>query len=121
MHHCRRRLPSSILDKLYSHPSKIHSLQDSMDVTLELVIRYHERKKENNHFKENKTEATKLSSSQSGNNSSSSHKKNKNYSIWKRNKHNPSLFNDYHRLKGSEKERRLKEGLFSYSSGKKRI
>ncbi|MBW0524846.1 hypothetical protein O181_064561 [Austropuccinia psidii MF-1] len=45
----RRGLASRILDQLASHPSNIDSLQDLMDVTLELDTRYHERKKEKNH------------------------------------------------------------------------
>ncbi|MBW0582157.1 hypothetical protein O181_121872 [Austropuccinia psidii MF-1] len=34
-HHFRNGLPSRILDQLASHPSRIDSLQDLMDVTLE--------------------------------------------------------------------------------------
>ncbi|MBW0532329.1 hypothetical protein O181_072044 [Austropuccinia psidii MF-1] len=35
IHHFRKGLPSRILDQLASHPSRIDSLQDFMDVTLE--------------------------------------------------------------------------------------
>ncbi|MBW0567738.1 hypothetical protein O181_107453 [Austropuccinia psidii MF-1] len=45
IHHFRKGLPSRILDQLASHPSTIDSLQDLMDVTLELDTRYHERQK----------------------------------------------------------------------------
>ncbi|MBW0573324.1 hypothetical protein O181_113039 [Austropuccinia psidii MF-1] len=50
IHHFRKGLASSIPDQLASHPSNIDSLQDLMDVSLELDTRYHERQKEkNNH------------------------------------------------------------------------
>ncbi|MBW0460520.1 hypothetical protein O181_000235 [Austropuccinia psidii MF-1] len=45
IHHFRKGLPSRILDQLASHPSRVDSLQDLMDVTLELYTKYHERKK----------------------------------------------------------------------------
>ncbi|MBW0467956.1 hypothetical protein O181_007671 [Austropuccinia psidii MF-1] len=43
IHHFRKGLPSRILDQLAFHPSIIDSLQDLMDITLELDTRYHER------------------------------------------------------------------------------
>ncbi|MBW0579880.1 hypothetical protein O181_119595 [Austropuccinia psidii MF-1] len=46
IHHFRKGFPSSILDQLASHPSRIDSLQDLMDVNLELDTRYHEAKRE---------------------------------------------------------------------------
>ncbi|MBW0466746.1 hypothetical protein O181_006461 [Austropuccinia psidii MF-1] len=39
IHHFRKGFPSRILDQLASHPSIIDSLQDLMDVTLELDTR----------------------------------------------------------------------------------
>ncbi|MBW0556626.1 hypothetical protein O181_096341 [Austropuccinia psidii MF-1] len=39
IHHFRKGLPSRILDKLASHPSRIDSAQDLMDITLELDTR----------------------------------------------------------------------------------
>ncbi|MBW0470690.1 hypothetical protein O181_010405 [Austropuccinia psidii MF-1] len=45
IHHFRKGFPSRILDQFASHPSRIDSLQDLMDVTLELDTRYHERQK----------------------------------------------------------------------------
>ncbi|MBW0476714.1 hypothetical protein O181_016429 [Austropuccinia psidii MF-1] len=39
IHHFRKGLPSRILDQLASHPSRIDSLQDLMDITLELDTR----------------------------------------------------------------------------------
>ncbi|MBW0544936.1 hypothetical protein O181_084651 [Austropuccinia psidii MF-1] len=49
IHHFRKGLPSRIMDQLASHASRIDSLQDLMDVTLELDTRYHERKKGKRH------------------------------------------------------------------------
>ncbi|MBW0473046.1 hypothetical protein O181_012761 [Austropuccinia psidii MF-1] len=49
MHHFRKGFPSRILDQLASHPSRAYSLQELMDLTLELDTRYHERQKEMNH------------------------------------------------------------------------
>ncbi|MBW0536899.1 hypothetical protein O181_076614 [Austropuccinia psidii MF-1] len=43
IHHFRKRLASRILDQLVSHPSNMDSLQDLMDISLELDTRYHER------------------------------------------------------------------------------
>ncbi|MBW0582783.1 hypothetical protein O181_122498 [Austropuccinia psidii MF-1] len=57
IHHFRKGLASRILDQLASHPSNIDSLQDLMDVSLELDTRYHERQKEQNHHQEKKPEA----------------------------------------------------------------
>ncbi|MBW0493667.1 hypothetical protein O181_033382 [Austropuccinia psidii MF-1] len=51
IHHFRKGLGSRILDQLAFHPSKNDSLQDSMDITLELYTRYHERKKQKSHLK----------------------------------------------------------------------
>ncbi|MBW0472810.1 hypothetical protein O181_012525 [Austropuccinia psidii MF-1] len=100
----RNRLPSRILDQLASHPSKVDSLQDLMDITLELDTRYHERQKEK------KPEASK------SNSSSSSHKKKKKFQ--KRDKPHSSLLNKEFKLMNSEKERRIKEGLCTYCGGK---
>ncbi|MBW0540461.1 hypothetical protein O181_080176 [Austropuccinia psidii MF-1] len=83
IHHFRKGLPSRILDQLASHPSNIDSLQDLMDVSLDLDSRYHERQKENNHHQEKKPEASKSNSSHHQNSSSSSHKK-KNFHSKKR-------------------------------------
>ncbi|MBW0589867.1 hypothetical protein O181_129582, partial [Austropuccinia psidii MF-1] len=75
IHHFRKGLPSSILDKLASHPSRLDSLQDLMDITLELDTRYHERQNEKSHPQEKKPLASKSSSSHPQNSSSSSQKK----------------------------------------------
>ncbi|MBW0591493.1 hypothetical protein O181_131208 [Austropuccinia psidii MF-1] len=88
-----------------------------MDVTLELDTKYHERKKEKNHFKEKKIEASKASFSHTQNSSSSSHKKN-NFSIQKRDRSHFYILNKDNKSLGSEKETRLKEGLCPYCGGK---
>ncbi|MBW0563571.1 hypothetical protein O181_103286 [Austropuccinia psidii MF-1] len=86
-----------------------------MDITLELDTRYHERQKEKGHFQEKKSESSKSNSSHSQNSSSSSQKK-KNFQ--KREKPHSSLLNKDFKLMGSEKERRIKEGLCAYCGRK---
>ncbi|MBW0488675.1 hypothetical protein O181_028390 [Austropuccinia psidii MF-1] len=79
IHHFRKVFPSRILDQLASHPSRIESLQDLMDVTLELDPRYHERQMEKIHHQENNPEASKSNSSHPQNSSSSNQKKKQNF------------------------------------------
>ncbi|MBW0495072.1 hypothetical protein O181_034787 [Austropuccinia psidii MF-1] len=110
IHHFRKVFPSRILDQFASHPSRIDSLQDLMDITLELDTRYHQRQKEE------KPEASKAISSHPQNSSSSSHKKRKNFQ--KRDKPHLSFLNKDFKLMNSEKERRIKEGLCTYCGGK---
>ncbi|MBW0589816.1 hypothetical protein O181_129531 [Austropuccinia psidii MF-1] len=116
IHHFRKGLASRILDQLASHPSNIDSLQDLMDISLELDTRYHERQKEKNHHQEKKPEALKSHSSHHQVSSSSRHKKK--FHSQKRDKPHSSLLNKDFKLKGSEKERRIKEGLCTYCGGK---
>ncbi|MBW0497642.1 hypothetical protein O181_037357 [Austropuccinia psidii MF-1] len=59
LYHFRKGLASRILDQLASHPSSIDSLQDLVDVSLELDTSYHERQKENNHHQEKNPEDSK--------------------------------------------------------------
>ncbi|MBW0519044.1 hypothetical protein O181_058759 [Austropuccinia psidii MF-1] len=101
IYHSRRGLASRILYQLSSHPSSIDSLQDLMDITLELDTRYHERQKEKNHHQEKKPESSKSNSSHPQNSSSSSHKKKMNFQ--KRDKPHYSLLNKYFKLINSEK------------------
>ncbi|MBW0479160.1 hypothetical protein O181_018875 [Austropuccinia psidii MF-1] len=103
LNHFRKGLAFRILDQLASHPSNIDSLQDLMDVSLELDTRYHERQKENNHHQEKKPEASKSNSSHHKNSSSSSNKKN-NFHSQIQDKPHSSLLNKDFKLKGSEKE-----------------
>ncbi|MBW0498752.1 hypothetical protein O181_038467 [Austropuccinia psidii MF-1] len=117
IHHFRKGLASRIMDQLTSHPSNIDSLQYLMDISLELDTRYHERQKEKNNHQEKKPEASKSNSSNHQHSSSSSHK-NKNFDSQKRDKPHSFLLHKDFKLKGSEKERRIKEGWFTYFSGK---
>ncbi|MBW0555929.1 hypothetical protein O181_095644 [Austropuccinia psidii MF-1] len=112
IHHFRKEFPSRILDQLASHPSRIDSLKDLMDITLELDTRYHERQNEKSHHQEKKPEASKSNSSHPQRSSSSSQKKKKNFQ--KRDKPHFSLLNEDFKLMNSEKERRIKEGLCTY-------
>ncbi|MBW0517697.1 hypothetical protein O181_057412 [Austropuccinia psidii MF-1] len=58
-HHLRKGLLSRILDQLASHPARIDSLQNLIDITLELDTRYHESQNEKSHHQEKKPEASK--------------------------------------------------------------
>ncbi|MBW0570303.1 hypothetical protein O181_110018, partial [Austropuccinia psidii MF-1] len=113
INHFRKGLPSRIWDQLASHPSINDSIQDLMDITLELDTRYHERKNEKGYHQEKEPEASKSNYSHPQSSSSSSQKKKKNFQ--KRDKHHYSLLNKDFKLKNSEKERRIKEGLCTYS------
>ncbi|MBW0526379.1 hypothetical protein O181_066094 [Austropuccinia psidii MF-1] len=65
IYHFRKGLPSRILDQLASHPSIINSLQDFMDIPLQLDTRCHERQNGKSHHQEKKPEASKSNSSSS--------------------------------------------------------
>ncbi|MBW0570417.1 hypothetical protein O181_110132 [Austropuccinia psidii MF-1] len=54
IHVYRRGLASRLLDQLASHPGSFDSLQELMDITLELDTRYHERQKEKGSHQEKK-------------------------------------------------------------------
>ncbi|MBW0525806.1 hypothetical protein O181_065521 [Austropuccinia psidii MF-1] len=95
----RKGLPSKILDKLASHPSRIDSLQDLMDIILELDTRYHERQNEKSHHQGKEPEAPESNSSHPQNSSSSSQKK-KNFK--EREKPHSSLLNKDFKLMNSE-------------------
>ncbi|MBW0473496.1 hypothetical protein O181_013211 [Austropuccinia psidii MF-1] len=101
IHLFRKGFPSRILDQLASHPSRIDSLQDIIDITLELDTRYHERQNEKSHHQEKKPEASNSSSSHPQNSSSSSQKEKKNFQ--RRDKPHSSLLNKYFKLMNSEK------------------
>ncbi|MBW0571143.1 hypothetical protein O181_110858 [Austropuccinia psidii MF-1] len=116
IHHFRKGLLSRILNQVDSHPSRIYSLQDSMDITLKLDTRYHERQKEKSHHQEKKPESSKSNSSHPQSSSSSSQRKKKNFQ--KRDKPHSSLLNKDFKLMNSEKEREIKEGLCTHCGGK---
>ncbi|MBW0559573.1 hypothetical protein O181_099288 [Austropuccinia psidii MF-1] len=54
IHVHRRGLASRLLEQLASHPANFDSLQELMDITLELDTRYHERQKEKGSHQEKK-------------------------------------------------------------------
>ncbi|MBW0559559.1 hypothetical protein O181_099274 [Austropuccinia psidii MF-1] len=58
IHVYRRGLASRLLDQLASHPGTFDTLEELMDVTLELDTRYHERQKEKGGNQEKKPPAT---------------------------------------------------------------
>ncbi|MBW0564061.1 hypothetical protein O181_103776 [Austropuccinia psidii MF-1] len=58
IHVDRRGLESRLLDQLASHPGSFDTLQELMDVTLELDTRYHEWQKEKGGNQERKPPAT---------------------------------------------------------------
>ncbi|MBW0566008.1 hypothetical protein O181_105723 [Austropuccinia psidii MF-1] len=90
------------------------SLQDLMDITLELDTRYHERQKDKSHHQEESPEASKSNYSHPQSSSSSNKKNN----FQKRDKPHSSLLNKKFKLINSEKEGRIKEGLCTYCGGK---
>ncbi|MBW0592118.1 hypothetical protein O181_131833 [Austropuccinia psidii MF-1] len=101
INHFRKGLSSMILDQLASHPLRIDSLKDLMNITLELDTRYHERQHEKIHHQEKKPEASKSHSSHPQSSSSSSQKK-KNFQ--KRDKPNYSLLNKDFKLMNCKKK-----------------
>ncbi|MBW0524201.1 hypothetical protein O181_063916 [Austropuccinia psidii MF-1] len=116
INHFRKGLPSSILEQLASHPSRIDSLQDLMNITLELDTTYHERQNEKSNNQGKNPEASESDSSHPQNFPSSSQRKKKNFQ--KREKPHSSFLNKYFKLMNSEKERRIKEGSCTYCGGK---
>ncbi|MBW0589836.1 hypothetical protein O181_129551 [Austropuccinia psidii MF-1] len=123
IHVYRRGLASRLLDQLASHPGNFDSLQELMDITLELDTRYHERKKEKGSHQEKKPPISGSNSSKPPQSSSSKkpyprkNKKGKNFQVSKDKPH-AALLNKDNKLIGSEKERRIKEGLCNYCGGK---
>ncbi|MBW0526599.1 hypothetical protein O181_066314 [Austropuccinia psidii MF-1] len=123
IHVYRRGLESRLLDQLASHLGNFDSLQELMDITLELDTRYHERKKEKGSNQEKKPPISVSNSYKPPQSSSSKrpydrkNKKGKNFQVSKDKPHAALLTKD-NKLIGSEKERRIKEGLFTYCGGK---
>ncbi|MBW0574371.1 hypothetical protein O181_114086 [Austropuccinia psidii MF-1] len=123
IHAYRRGLASRLLDQLASHPGAFDTLQELMDVTLELDTRCHERQKEKGGNQEKKPPATESNQSRPLQNSSSKRphqKKNKKGKQFQSSKDKPlaALLNKDNKLILSEKERSIKEGLCTYSGGK---
>ncbi|MBW0493415.1 hypothetical protein O181_033130 [Austropuccinia psidii MF-1] len=103
-----------MLDQLASQPANFESLQELMDITLELDTRYHERQKEKGSHQEMKPPIIAFNSSKPPQGLFSKrpyhrkNKKGKNFQVSK-DKHPPSLLDKYNRLIGSEKERSIKK------------
>ncbi|MBW0523640.1 hypothetical protein O181_063355 [Austropuccinia psidii MF-1] len=94
-----------------------------MDITLELDTRYHERQKEKHSHQERKPPISGSNSFKPPQISSSKrpyHRKNKKGKHFQVSKDKPhaSLLTKDNKLIGSEKERRIKEGLCTYCGGK---
>ncbi|MBW0516462.1 hypothetical protein O181_056177 [Austropuccinia psidii MF-1] len=119
----RRGLASRHFDQLASSPGNFDTLQELMDITLELDTRYHERQKEKGSCQEKKPPVTGSNSSRTPQDSFTKglhHKKNKKGKQFTASKDKPhsALLNKDNKLIGSEKERRMKDGLFIYRGGK---
>ncbi|MBW0542411.1 hypothetical protein O181_082126 [Austropuccinia psidii MF-1] len=117
----RRGLASTLFNQLASHPGNFDSPQELMDITLELDTRYRERKKEKGSHQEKKPPISGCISSKPPQSSSSKKPYNrKNFQVSKYKPHSALLTKD-NELICSEKERRIKEGLFTYCGGKNPI
>ncbi|MBW0561685.1 hypothetical protein O181_101400 [Austropuccinia psidii MF-1] len=122
IHVYRRGSASRILDQLASYSGNLDTLQELMEITLELDTRYHERQKKKGSHKEKNNPVSGSNSSRPPQESSSKrphHKKNKKGKRFQASKDKPhsALLNKDNKLIGSEKERRIKEGLFTYCGG----
>ncbi|MBW0519142.1 hypothetical protein O181_058857 [Austropuccinia psidii MF-1] len=118
-----RGLASRLLDQLAPHPGTFDTLQELINFTLELDTRYHERQKEKCGNQGKKPPATGFNQSRPPQNSSSKRphqKKNKKGKQFHSSKDKPhaALLNKDNRLIGSEKERKIKEGLCTYCGGR---
>ncbi|MBW0528659.1 hypothetical protein O181_068374 [Austropuccinia psidii MF-1] len=116
IHVYRGVLESRHLDQLACYPGNFDTLQELMDITLELDTRYHERQKEKGSHQEKKPPITGSNSSRPPQDSSSKRphpKKNKKGKQFQASKDKPhsALLNKDNKLIGAEKERRIKEGL----------
>ncbi|MBW0475357.1 hypothetical protein O181_015072 [Austropuccinia psidii MF-1] len=123
IHVYRRGLKSRLLDQLVSYTGKFDTLEDLLDITVELDTRYHERQKEKGSHQENKHPVIGSNSSGSLQDSYSKrphHKKNNKGKQLQASKDKPhsALLKKDNTLSGSEKERRIKEGICTYCGGK---
>ncbi|MBW0584658.1 hypothetical protein O181_124373 [Austropuccinia psidii MF-1] len=123
IHVYRRGFSLRHLDQLASYPGKFDTLQELMDITLELDTRYHDRQKEKGSHQEKNPSVTASNSSRPPQDSSSKrphHKMNKRVKRFQGSKDKPhsALLNKDNKLIGSEMQRRIKEGLCTYCGGK---
>ncbi|MBW0478725.1 hypothetical protein O181_018440 [Austropuccinia psidii MF-1] len=113
IHVYTRGLTSRLLGQLASLPGNFDSLQELMDITLELYTRYLERKKEKGSQQEKKPPVTGSNSFRPPEDSSckkphhKNSKKQKNFQVPKDKPH-ASLSNEDNKLISSEKERSIK-------------
>ncbi|MBW0547371.1 hypothetical protein O181_087086 [Austropuccinia psidii MF-1] len=126
IHVYRRVLASILLDQLASHPDTFDSLEELMDITLNLGTRYNERQKEKGIHQEKNPPVTGSNSYSPPQDSSSKKphhnrsKKRKNSQVSKDELH-VALLNKDNKLIGSEKERSIKESLCIHCGGKNQI
>jgi len=124
MFHFRKRLPSRFLHQLAVHQAPLDSLQDLMKETLDYDICYHERSKEKKIIQggtsssKEKTENSNSSSTKKKKKSKNEHKDKKKSNSQASKTSKAEILNKDGTLKEEEKERRIKEGLCSYCSGK---
>ncbi|MBW0514056.1 hypothetical protein O181_053771 [Austropuccinia psidii MF-1] len=123
IHFYRRELASRLLDQLAAHHGNFDPLQEIIDVTLELDTRYHETHKEKGGNKEKKPPVSGSNPSRPPKGSSLKRphpKKNKKGKKLQASKNKPhaTLLNNDHKIIGSEKGRRIKEGLLTYCGEK---
>ncbi|MBW0471387.1 hypothetical protein O181_011102 [Austropuccinia psidii MF-1] len=123
IHVYRRGLASRSFDQLASYPGAFHTLEEFMDIILELDTRYHERQKQKGSHQRTKPPVTGFNLSRPPQEASSKrphHRKNKKGKQLQVSNDKPhsSLLNKDNKLFGSEKERRIKEGLCTHCDGK---
>ncbi|MBW0518970.1 hypothetical protein O181_058685 [Austropuccinia psidii MF-1] len=123
IHVYKRRLESRLLDQLASHTGDFDTIQELMDITLKLDTRYHEKQKEKDGNQEKRFPATRFNPSRPPQNLSSKRPYQKKNNMGdkfqvSRDKPHSALLNRDKKLIGSEKERRIKEGLCTYCGGK---
>ncbi|MBW0556267.1 hypothetical protein O181_095982 [Austropuccinia psidii MF-1] len=123
IHGYRTLLASQLLDQLAFKPGTFDTLQELMDIMLELDTRDHERQKGKGGNKEKKPPFTGSNPSRPPQGSSSKRPHHKNNKKGKKaqalkNKPHSALLNKDNKSIVSEKERRIKEGLCTYCGGK---
>ncbi|MBW0490204.1 hypothetical protein O181_029919 [Austropuccinia psidii MF-1] len=123
IHVYRRGLASRNLDQLASYPGNFDTIQEHMDITLELDTRDDERQKEkgSNHEKEPPvTGSNPPRPPQDSYSKRPHHKKNKTGKQFQPSWDKPhsALLNKDNELISSEKERRIKKGLCTYCGRK---
>ncbi|MBW0465568.1 hypothetical protein O181_005283 [Austropuccinia psidii MF-1] len=108
IHVYERELTSILLNQLASQPGSFDTLQELMDITLELDTRYHERQKKKGSHQEKNPPVTGSNSSRVPQDSSSNkphHKKSKKGKSFQvsENKTHSALLNKHNKLIGSKK------------------